>query len=387
MPERRVVITATSAILPLGTSPPAILASLHKPWGPFQTSEADTDVAVCPINGFHLQDFTGRFKNARYLNRGQQFCLAAAIQAAQTGRLEKKDLREAGLFLGLGPNLQASPRTDKALWLLDYLPNTAAAAIADCLDIHGENLTIQTACTSSTQALGQAFRAIRSGLADVALAGGGDSRLSAQGISAYKSAGVLATGFSRPETACRPFDQTRTGFAIGEGGAMFVLESLAHAKRRKATIVAEIVSTASSLDSGSLTGPDPNGLLAEQTVARCLNGLSVNTVCLLAHGTGTQLNDDVESVVMGKTAPQAQGIVAFKSQMGHLGSACGGAELALGLLCARAGYFPGIANLEKPCAPDLPFLRQAKHLRPQGLLVQSFGFGGQNACLGVKLWT
>ena len=145
----------------------------------------------------------------------------------------------------------------RALWLLDYLPNTVTSVMAGMLGMHGENLTILTACAASTQALGQAFRAVATGLADVALAGGGDSRLSPEGVRAYKQAGVLATGFDRPELACRPFDRDRCGFAIGEGGAVFTLECLEHAEARGARILAEIVSASSSLDGGSLTGPDP----------------------------------------------------------------------------------------------------------------------------------
>lgn len=384
---RRVVVTGMGFVLPLGTSPGEVVAALDDPHGPFRRSPHDPDVAVCSVEGFDLKTYAGRCKNARYLTRGQQLCLAAGILAVDAAGIGPADLDQAGLFLGLGPNLQARPREDKALWLLDSLPNTLAATMAELLGLHGENLTIQTACAASTQALGQAFRAVATGLADVALAGGGDSRLSPEGIRAYKQAGVLATRFNLPHEACRPFDRDRSGFAIGEGGAVFVLESLEHALDRKADIQAEVAGASSSLDGGSLTGPDPEGTAASRAVRRCLEPLGRDGLVVLAHGTGTVLNDEAECRILAATAPGALGIAAFKSHAGHLASACGAAELVLGLACAAQGRFPAIANLAAPCCPELPLLLAPTNIRPRSILVQSFGFGGQNACLGVRPWT
>lgn len=384
--NRRVVITGSGFVLPLGDNRQDVLSALREPHGPFIRSEVDPQTAVCPVPGFDFKSHVGRCKQARYLTRGQQLCLAAALRAVDDAGLGSGDLDRAGLFLGLGPNLQARPRQDRALWLLDYLPNTATSVLAEILGAHGENLTIMTACAASTQALGQGFRAVASGLADVALAGGGDSRLGPEGIRAYRQAGVLATGFERPELACRPFDTARCGFASGEGGAAFILESLEHATRRGAPILAEMVSASSTMDGASLTGPDPAGTAASQAVRCCLERLPGDSLCVLAHGTGTLLNDAVEGDILARTVPSATAIAAFKSWIGHLAAACGCAELALGLICAAHGQFPAIAGLENPCRHGLPFLREPTRLQPKSLLLQSFGFGGQNACLGVKPW-
>jgi 3-oxoacyl-[acyl-carrier-protein] synthase II len=379
MNARRVVITAGGYVLPLGTTPAEIAASLREPRGPFVRWEGARDVAVCPVPGFDLRAAVGRCKNARYLSRGQQMCLAASVRAVDAAGLTPGQLDRAGLFLGLGPNLQARPREDKALWLLDCLPNTLAATTADILGVHGENLTVMTACAASTQALGQAYRAVASGLADVALAGGGDSRISPEGIAAYRQAGVLASSFARPDEACRPFDRDRSGFAVGEGAAMFVLESLEHATARGARILAEVTGASSSLDGGNLTGPDPSGRAAGQAVRRCLETMGDGTLCVLAHGTGTVLNDAVEAKLLTGIAPDA--VCAFKARMGHLASACGAAELVVGLICAEAGRFPRIPGLDHPIA-GLPLSPQ--DMKPGRLLLQSFGFGGQNACLGLR---
>jgi 3-oxoacyl-[acyl-carrier-protein] synthase II len=122
-------------------------------------------------------------------------------------------------------------------------------------------------------------------------------------------------------------------------------------------------------------------------VRRCLAGLGDDVLCVLAHGTGTILNDQVEGHILAQTAPKAVAIAAFKSRIGHLAAACGCAELALGLVCSAQGFFPSIAGLDNPCRSDLPLLGTAMQLRPRSLLLQSFGFGGQNACLGVRPWT
>lgn len=384
--ERRVVITGIGFILPLGTRPEELSEALHRGHPPFVRSDSDSEVAVCPVQNFDLKAYTGRFKYSRYLSRGQQLCLAATMRAVENAGLAASDLENAGLYLGLGPNLKARPRTDKALWLLDYLPNTLAASISQILGLRGENSTILTACSASTQALGQAFAAVRHGLIDRALAGGGDSRTGPEAIQAYKQAGVLGRIVNRPDECCRPFDTQRSGFAIGEGGAMFVVESLEHATKRNATILAEIMSAASSLDGYGMTNPEPEGRAASLAMASCLNKLGHHGPVVVAHGTGTLLNDEVESRLIARVSPSASGVIAFKSWIGHLASACGAAELALAIVCARDGIFPEIRNLDQPCRDDLPFFRSPTPLRPESLLIQSFGFGGQNACLGVRPW-
>lgn len=385
-PARRVVITGSGFVLPLGECRKTVAAALDLPHGPFVRAPFDSDVAACPIPDFTLKNVLGRCKDARYLSRGQQLCLAAAVHAVDDARLSSARLSDAGLFLGLGPDIEARPREDKALWLLHFLPNTATAILAKILGLHGENLTIMTACAASLQALGQAFHAIRDGRCEFALAGGGDSRLSAPGTAAYKQAGVLATGFARPEEACRPFDRDRSGFAIGEGGAVFALETLDHALDRKAPILAEIVAATSSLDGHSLTDPDPAGSAAGNALGRCLDACQTTSPCVVAHGTGTRANDAMEGQLLRTAVPQAALICAFKSRIGHLASACGAAELALALLCASNKRFPAIANLEHPCLDGLPLARTATSLHPDVLLLENFGFGGQNACLGVRPW-
>lgn len=379
---RRVVITACGTILPAGCSFQEISDTFDANANLFCASSHDPDVTACPVRDFELKSFTGRFKNSRYLSRAQQLTLAATLRALQNADLRADALETCGLYLGVGPNLEAHPVANKALWLLDFLPNTLASAIAQITGIRGENTTLLTACAASTQAIGQAWFSIRHGLCDLALAGGGDSRLSAPGIDAYKVAGVLATG--TPDHACRPFDLQRTGFAIGEGAAMFVLESLEHATRRNAPILAEICGTGSSLDGIGMTRPDPDGNSAASAVRKALGGIEADVI--LAHGTGTRHNDAMEAELIRRVHPNAKAVTAFKSWIGHLAAGCGAAELALGLACAQSGIFAGIRNLTQPCDEHIPLLRQAMSLKAENMLLHSFGFGGQNAALLVRPW-
>lgn len=180
----RVVITSIGIISALGFSTEEAAGGLENGGAAFERPAFDSDVCVCPVGpGFRLKDFTGRYKNARYLNRGAQFCVAGAMAALRDAGLTEDMLAGAGLFVGSGPNLDIGGefpeirggnldrQTLAALWILKFLPNTAASAISDLAGIHGENATVGTACSASLQAIGEAFRKIRGGYLDVALAG------------------------------------------------------------------------------------------------------------------------------------------------------------------------------------------------------------------------
>lgn len=399
---RRVVITAMGAVTSLGHSPESIVDSIRSGRVSFQPSRADVRVIVAPIKGFDIRKHTGRHKNLRYLNRGAGLAVAAAVDAVQNAGLSAKELESAGLFVGAGPNLDLGGEcahiasgqiaADKlsALWILRFLPNTAASTIAQLTGIRGENLTLGNACAASLQALGEAFRKIKHGDLDLAVAGGGDSRLSEGAILAYRKAQALYVGDDEPHAACRPFDKARQGFVPGEGGAFFVLESADHAAERGAAVLAEICGYGASMDGHAMTAPQPDGRWAENAVRRTLDdaGMSPEQVDMIsAHGTGTPLNDEVEAAMIqrifeGRNPP----VLALKSWIGHLASACGAVELAICLNALQAGIWPEIRNLEAPCRTGLNYLRGKKEAEPDAILLQNFGFGGQNAALVVCSW-
>lgn len=401
--SRRVVITSIGAISALGNTPETIAGNLHCGRAGFEPSPHDPSVPVCPISNFELSAHTGRFKNRRYLNRGAALATAAAMQALDHARLPT-DMRTAtGLIVGGGPNLDIGGEFPditegefggerlSALWLLRFLPNTAASAIAQLAGLHGENLTIGTACSASLQAIGEAFRKVKDGYLDVALAGGGDSRLSAGGILAYKKAQALYAGELPPDRASRPFDERRAGFVPGEGGAFVVVEELGHARRRGADIWAELLGYGAALDAYNMTAPQPDGRWAEQAVRGALSEAALRPEdidMVSAHGTGTPLNDAMEAALIQRIYPSAgPDVLAYKSWVGHLASACGAMETVLCLIGMRQGRFPPIRNLETPCSTGVNFLRKASTRVPEALLVENFGFGGQNSALVIKKWT
>jgi 3-oxoacyl-[acyl-carrier-protein] synthase II len=204
---RRVVITAMGVVSPLGWETATILEAFRRGRVVFrQIPDTGSDTGATftvPVEGFDPRAHTGRFKNARYLSRGAALAAAAALMAVSKAGLDTDQWARTGLFIGAGPNLDlggefpeirrgAMDRPDlAALWMLKFLPNTATAAISQLAGIHGENTTIASACTAPLQAMGEAFRRVRDGYLERALAGGGDSRLSPGGLLAYRKARAL----------------------------------------------------------------------------------------------------------------------------------------------------------------------------------------------------
>ncbi|MFO7885731.1 MAG: beta-ketoacyl-[acyl-carrier-protein] synthase family protein [Desulfobacteraceae bacterium] len=400
---KRVVITGIGAVTSLGCSGGEILSSLQQEKTAFKRPGFDNSIVICPVNGFDVKSFTGRFKNSRYLNRGAAFALAAAINAVTDAGIPGRLLQQAGLYVGCGPNLDISEEfpdiknrhipweKHAALWILKFLPNTAASAISQFLNIHGESATFGTACAASLQAMGNAFQKIKWGELPAALAGGGDSRLSQSAVMAYKKAGALYTGQGDPDQACCPFDRDRSGFVCGEGGAFFVLEELDHARQRKALIYGEICGFAASADGYAMTAPEPNGRWAKEAVKKAIDQANVcfdeiDLIC--AHGTSTPLNDSVEAGLLHELfADTTPAVTGIKSWIGHLSAACGAAELAIVLFCLQKKIIPPVRNLTHPCA-DIGFVMEAPaRFSPKAILLENFGFGGQNCAMVVKPWT
>jgi len=397
---RKVVITSVGVFSSLGHTLGEIVDNMKHGRVVFERPHFDNSIVSSPIRDFNIRNILGPFKERRYLNRGAQFCVASAMETIINVGINEKLLANTGLFVGVGPNLDISgefpeirngdiDRSDLfALWILKFLPNTAASAIAKLVGIHGENFTVTTACSASLQAIGEAFRKIKDGYLDMALAGGGDSRLSRGGILAYKKANALYTGNGDPEKASRPFDCDRKGFVTGEGGAFFLLEEKECAERRGSKIFGEVCGFGSSLDAYAMTDPDPDGKCGEVAVCNALSeaGMSPRQIDVVsAHGTGTLLNDVMESNlisrIFGKDGPP---VVALKSWIGHASAACGALELALCLACMHDNYIPAVRNLENPIHPTVNFVRNGKHSSYDTVMLENFGFGGQNSVLIVK---
>ena len=421
MTSVRVVISGAGGCTPLGGSLAEVGEALRAGRLPFVPSRHWPDFAVAPAEpqGDMARAaapdaalrLLGGWRHRHYCHRGAQLAVLAGLRAAldaQPGGEEGTPSwtsllpDDTPLLLAAGPMLDVSgepglPPGDVsrlgALWLLRWLPNTGAAALCRFLGLHGESLTLNAACASSLQALGEGFRRIRRGEADRVLVAAGDSRLSEVGLLGYARAQTLSR--RGPDCGPRPFDEGRDGFVAAEGGAAFVLESLESATARGARIHAELLGFGASSDGGSLTAPDEQGRYAERAVRAALAeaaaaGMTGGPHWISAHGTGTERNDAVEAALLERlfgdmSSPPA--VMAFKSRQGHASAAAGAVELLTLLAAWRSGSMPSIAGLERPCSAQLAFVREATPFAgPLGLL-ENFGFGGQNAALVVRLWT
>lgn len=387
--KRRVVITDVDVISAAGNTLDGITDSFRK--GRFP---AIRERAV-PVEDFDLRDYAGRNKDIKYLSRGNQFAAACALAAA--GKLAAKYRNEAGLFLGAGPNFDFAQADGNALWILNFLPNSAASFVSKTAGIHGESATLGSACAASLQAIGLAYEKVAGGGLDFALAGGGDSRLSAGGLKAYRDCRALfsaeSAGDLDPDAHYAPFSAGRYGFIPGEGGACFLLESLESALERKAHIYAEITGVGASCDGFNMTAPHPEGAYAGTAVLKALKmaGLDPGEIDVVSsHGTGTELNDQAEYRALGDIFTASTRIIALKSWIGHLASACGAVELALCLSILRDGIVPPIRNLSEknrmPGTKPLNLATSAVTADVRNILVENFGFGGQNYALVVRKW-
>lgn len=430
----RVVVTGAGAVTPLGHAPRDMARAIRDGHSPF-CHAATLPGAVCaPARDFDAAAATGRWRHRRYLSRGGLLALASALAAARQAGYACCEATTSGdtspsppfpedtaLVTASGPNMDvgadfppatgprgagdsARPTLEHpgldALWMLRWLPNTAASAVAMHCGIRGEGLVLGTACAASLQAVGEAARRVRRGFAPTALAVGGDSRLSEGGLLGYARAGAIRRDLdtadaAAPHGACRPFDTARSGFVPGEGGAAFVLEPLDAALARGAAPLAEILGMGATLDGHALTAPEPDARRAEAAVRGALAeaGLTPGDIrWVAAHGTGTALNDAAEIRLLERVfadAGHTPAVTAVKSWTGHCASACGAVELAVLLACAADGFMPPVRNLTTPESGRLDFVREARPLPDAGNgsvgLLLNFGFGGQNAALAVRL--
>ena len=330
---------------------------------------------------------TGELDPARF-----GVCMGAGITPVDVGELVPPILRSVGAdgSFDIGRFAQARSESIFPLWLLQHLPNMAAAHISILHHAMGPNNTIVTACAAGTQAVGEAFRLIARGDADVMLAGGCDSRLDPQLLVAYSAMKAVSQSLRPPAEVSRPFDAERDGFVLGEGAAVLVLEELpARAERRGATIYAEITGYGSSFDAFGITRPEPEGRGAALSMSAALREARLDPAdvdYINAHGTSTKLNDLMETVavkrVFGHRATSIP-MSSQKSMIGHLIGASGAVEAAATALSLQRGVVPPTINLATPDPDcDLDYVPNTSREMPvQTAISNSFGFGGQNASL------
>ena len=408
LPSRRVVVTGIGWVTPLGDTVDGVWAALIAGRSGIRRVDVEgTTGFPCRIAGA-LPDFqpNGHLpaKEARRMARVSQIALVAGQKAIEDARLPLPLAAPERAGVIMGTAMGGLDRADEGIQVLrsrgldrvnpfylpSALPNMPAFHITQHLGALGPNSTITTACAAGTQAVGEAALAIRHGRAEVMLAGGAEALIRDYTLGGFAAMRALPTSYDdAPERASRPFDAHREGFVFSEAAACLILESLEHARARGARILAEVLGYASSGDAYHVASLDPSAEAPARTMGMALRdaGLDPSGVDYInAHGTSTPINDAVETAaikrVFGDRA-HAIPISSTKSMLGHTLGASGAIEAAVGCLTIERGMIHPTINYEFPDpACDLDYVpNHARRLQVSTVLSNSFGLGGQNACL------
>lgn len=407
----RVVVTGVGAVSPLGATTQAYHDGLKAGRsGIRRITQFDPRDLPCQIAGeipdFNPEDYIER-KEARRTPRSSQIALGAAIQAVRDAGLPEVLPNPERCGVVFGTAMGGVDRTDEGIVTLRTrgydkinpftlpaaIPNLAGFLIARQLQCLGPNLTIVTACATGTQTTGEGAELIRRGVADVVIVGGTEGLIQDYAIGGFAAMRALPTNFNdAPEKASRPFDARREGFIFSEGAGALVLESLEHAQARGARIYAEFAGHASSSDGYHIAAPHPEGAGAIRTMQWALRdaGIPPEAIDYInAHGSSTPLNDPMETnaikAVFGEHARKLA-VSSTKSMIGHPMGAAGALEAIACVYALAEGWLPPTINYEFPDPEcDLDYVPNvARPARINYALSNSFGLGGQNACLILK---
>ncbi|HIF71804.1 MAG TPA: beta-ketoacyl-[acyl-carrier-protein] synthase II [Dehalococcoidia bacterium] len=408
--QTRVVITGMGAITALGNSVDEFWTGVKNGQsGIREISLVSPDGFPCKVSGeiqnFDATEYMDR-KEARRMARFSQFAVAAAYQSVKDSGIdfEKEDLDRVGVLIGSGSG--GLPETDQQseirvkrganrmspYYIPMMLVNMASANISHTFNLTGYTNTCVTACAASTQAIGEAAEVIRRGTADVIVTGGSEAGICEIGMGGFSTMRALSTWDGDPAKASRPFDKGRDGFAPAEGSGILIIESLEHAQARGARIYAEVGGWGVSSDAYHLVQPHPEGSGAAKAIKRALDnaGVELDEVDYInAHGTSTLINDASETkaikAVFGEQAYKIP-ISSTKSMVGHSLGASGALEAIVCINSINDSILhPTINQEESDPDCDLDYIpNAARETEVNITLSNSFGFGGQNACLIIK---
>ena len=407
---KRVAVTGLGVISPVGNDIPTFWNALRSGTcgiGPITKFDA-TDYPVklaAEVRDFDPRQYMEKL-DILHSDVYTHFAMAAACQAvADSGIAGTLDAERVGVYIGSGIGgiatfmtehsklLNRGPRRVSPYFIPMMIPNMASSMIAMRYHFHGPAMPMVTACASGTNAIGEALRLIRHGYADAMVAGGAEATVNALAAAGFSNMQALSPS-EDPNAASLPFDVRRAGFVMGEGAGVLVLEELEHAKQRGATIYAELTGYGSTCDAYHITSPDPSAVESARAIADAWRetGLDTDRVYFNAHGTGTPMNDRIETLAIKKALGEDRArritISSTKSMTGHMLGAAGGAEAVASVLALRDGIAPPTINLTQPdpdCDLDYTPLT-AKHADFDVALSSSLGFGGHNACLAFRKW-
>jgi 3-oxoacyl-[acyl-carrier-protein] synthase II len=410
--NRRVVITGTGLLTPVGLDVQSSWAALldgrsgAAPITQFDTTDFKVRFA-CEVKGFDPEQYIDR-KEAKRTDRFAQLAIAASVQAMRQAGLDDLpagiDAERFGVIIGSGIGgiwtfeeqhrklIERGPSRISPFFVPMFISDIAAGLVSIRWGLKGPNYCTVSACASSAHAVGNAYRAIKYGEADLMVAGGTEATVSPQTVAGFAAMTALSERNDSPETASRPFDATRDGFVLGEGAGVMVLEELEHARARGAEIVAEVVGYGQTADAYHITAPAEGGEGAVRAIRLALKEAGVTPAdvdYVNAHGTSTPANDKNESAAirtaLGEDAYRVI-VGSTKSMTGHTLGAAGGIEAVISAMVCREGKIPPTINFhERDPDCDLDYATGGMVERPVRLaLSNSFGFGGHNVCLAVK---
>lgn len=398
------------AVTPIGNDVPTFWRNLVA--GRSGISRIDAfDVSQYPVQiAGQVRDFDpGQYvdpREARRLDRYAQFAVAAAVQAVRDAGLEitPENGERVGVYIGSGVGgihtllenyrtlLERGPRRVSPTVVPMMIANMASGQVSILFGAKGPNLAPVSACATGTHAIGDSYKLIQRGAADVMIAGGSEAAIVDLALAGFSNAKALSTRNDEPERASRPFDAERDGFVMSEGAGVVVLESLEHAKARGARIYAEIIGYGMSGDAYHIVAPEPEGNGAFRAMREALADAGIrpeDVDYINAHGTSTDLGDKLETLAIKKAFGDHARKVAIssnKSMIGHLLGAAGAVEAIATILTIQDGVIPPTINLEHPDPEcDLDYVPNVAREAPVRVAISnSFGFGGHNATIVLR---
>jgi 3-oxoacyl-[acyl-carrier-protein] synthase II len=407
---KRVVVTGMGAVSPVGLNVPEMWQALIAGKSgidyisSFDPTEFDTRFAA-EVKGFDPKAYFDP-KEARRMDRFTQFAVAASLEAVESSGLKINNGNSEDIGVIIGDSVcgllsvceqfkimtEAGPKRVSPILAPTMTGDAPSVQVSLILGTKGLSYSPSSACSSGSDAIGQAYQVIKAGDARVMLAGGAEAPVFPIIVAAFNAVRALSTNNSSAQSACRPFDAERDGFVLGEGAGIIVLEEAEHALKRGAPILAELVSYCATSDSFHLTRPSPEGEGAVRALRLALNkaGLNPSDIDYInAHGTATLLNDRTETRAI-KTVFNGNGngipttpISATKSMTGHLLGAAGSIEAVISILALNHGIAPPTINLNHPDPEcDLDYVpHKARPVEMNTVMSNSFGFGGHNSVL------
>ncbi|MGA2032524.1 MAG: beta-ketoacyl-ACP synthase II [Thermoguttaceae bacterium] len=409
--NRRVVITGMGAVTSLGCRVEEIWTRVCKGESGVRLLQRFDASAFRVRFGGEVLDFSAAgyvdAKDEKRLDRFTQFALVSSMDAVRDAGIDfaREDVFRCGVMIGSGIGglheievqhtrlLEKGPEKVSAFTIPKLIANAASGQVSIQWGLRGPNAAIVTACASATNAIGEAFRAIRYDDADVMITGGSEAAVTPMGLSGFAAMRALSERNDDPAGASRPFDADRNGFVLSEGAGVLVLEELEHARARGAKIHAEMLGYGVSADGGHITQPDKQGVGAAHAMALAVKNARIDATeveYINAHGTSTPLGDAAETTAIKavfKEHAYKLSVSSTKSQLGHLLGASGGVELIFSVLALRDGVIPPTINYHTPDpACDLDYTpNQARQRKIRVAMSNSFGFGGHNGSLVVGL--